>query len=181
MICPFDSERAVKSQFTGKALLFSMMQSQLKEFGLGGLAACCACVFTNPLEVVKTRMQLQGELQARGTYARHYKNAFHGFYTIARYDGLRAIQSGLAPALLYQAVMNGSRLGSYQVFTNLKLTANKEGKIEFWRCLVAGAISGAVGSFLGSPAYMVNLLFCFCDSPVCCCCFFFCIKYHCSK
>lgn len=133
-----------------------MMLSQLKEFGLGGLAACCACFFTNPLEVVKTRMQLQGELQARGTYARHYKNAFHGFYTIARYDGLRAIQSGLAPALLYQAVMNGSRLGSYQVFTNLKLTANKEGKIEFWRCLVAGAISGAIGSFLGSPAYMVK-------------------------
>ena len=29
----------------------------------GGLAACCACVFSNPLEVVKTRMQLQGELQ----------------------------------------------------------------------------------------------------------------------
>ena len=134
------------------------MQSQLKEFGLGGLAACCACVFTNPLEVVKTRMQLQGELKARGTYARHYKNAFHAFYTIVRYDGLRAIQSGLAPALLYQAVMNGCRLGSYQVFTNLKLTANKEGKIEFWRCLVAGAVSGAIGSFLGSPLYMVSFL-----------------------
>lgn len=132
------------------------MQSQLKEFGLGGVAACCACFFTNPLEVVKTRMQLQGELKARGTYARHYKNVFHAFYTIARYDGLRAIQSGLAPALVYQAVMNGCRLGSYQVFTNLQFTANKEGKIEFWRCLVAGAISGAIGAYLGSPAYMVS-------------------------
>jgi len=26
---------------------------------LGGLAACGACFFTNPLDVVKTRMQLQ--------------------------------------------------------------------------------------------------------------------------
>lgn len=146
------------------------MQSQLKEFGLGGVAACCACFFTNPLEVVKTRMQLQGELKARGTYARHYKNVFHAFYTIARYDGLRAIQSGLAPALVYQAIMNGCRLGSYQVFTNLQFTANKEGKIEFWRCLVAGAISGAIGAYLGSPAYMVScrklLYFCCCS-----CCF----------
>ena len=29
------------------------------EFALGGLAACGACFFTNPLDVVKTRMQLQ--------------------------------------------------------------------------------------------------------------------------
>lgn len=134
----------------------SRMKSQLKEFGLGATAACGACFFTNPLEVVKTRMQLQGELKARGTYAVHYKNAFHAFYTIGRYDGLRSLQSGLAPALVYQAVMNGCRLGSYQVFTNLKLTANSKGEIEFWRCLVAGAVAGAFGAFLGSPAYMVS-------------------------
>lgn len=136
--------------------LSARMLSQLKEFGLGATAACGACFFTNPLEVVKTRMQLQGELKARGTYAVHYKNAFHAFYTIGRFDGLRSLQSGLAPALVYQAVMNGCRLGSYQVFTNLKLTANSEGQIEFWRCLLAGAVSGAIGAFLGSPAYMVR-------------------------
>ena len=132
------------------------MQSHLKEFGLGATAACGACLFTNPLEVVKTRMQLQGELQARGTYAVHYRNAFHAFFMIARYDGLKSLQSGLVPALIYQAVMNGCRLGSYQVFTNLKLTENSEGKLQFWRCLVAGAASGAIGAFLGSPAYMVS-------------------------
>ena len=132
------------------------MLSQLKEFGFGATAACGACFFTNPLEVVKTRMQLQGELKARGTYAVHYKNAFHAFYTIGRFDGLRSLQSGLAPALVYQAVMNGCRLGSYQVFTNLELTANSKGEIEFWRCLLAGAVSGAIGAFLGSPAYMVS-------------------------
>ena len=133
------------------------MLAQLKEFGLGAGAACGACVFSNPLEVVKTRMQLQGELRARGTYTRHYRHAFHAFYTIARYDGLRSLQSGLVPALAYQTVMNGFRLGSYQVLTNLKLTANSEGEIEFWRCLVAGAFSGGIGAFLGSPAYMVRV------------------------
>ena len=37
---------------------------------LAAAAAASACLFTNPLEVVKTRMQLQGELKARGEYAR---------------------------------------------------------------------------------------------------------------
>lgn len=35
----------------------------VKECLTGGVAASGACFFTNPLEVVKTRMQLQGELQ----------------------------------------------------------------------------------------------------------------------
>ncbi|XP_074883795.1 solute carrier family 25 member 34 isoform X5 [Buteo buteo] len=33
---------------------------------LGATAGCLACVLTNPLEVVKTRLQLQGELQPPG-------------------------------------------------------------------------------------------------------------------
>ena len=128
------------------------------EFMLGATAACGACFFTNPLEVVKTRMQLQGELQARGSYTMHYKNVFHASYNIARHDGITTLQKGLSPALIYQFVMNGSRLGSFQVFTNLGLTKDAEGKQVFLKCLVAGAVSGSVGAFLGSPAYMVSLL-----------------------
>ena len=127
------------------------------EYVLGSVAACGACLLSNPFEVVKTRMQLQGELRARGSYALHYKNVFHASYNIIMYDGITALQKGLAPALFYQAIMNGCRLGSYQVFTNLGLTRDNEGKPVFIKCLIAGAGSGAIGAFLGSPAYMVML------------------------
>ena len=53
--------------------------------------------------------------QAVGQYSVHYRNAFHAFWTIARNDGLVALQSGLVPALYYQFFMNGMRLGIYQV------------------------------------------------------------------
>eukprot|EP00450_Noctiluca_scintillans_P036770 CAMPEP_0194539770 /NCGR_PEP_ID=MMETSP0253-20130528/79807_1 /TAXON_ID=2966 /ORGANISM="Noctiluca scintillans" /LENGTH=59 /DNA_ID=CAMNT_0039386079 /DNA_START=41 /DNA_END=217 /DNA_ORIENTATION=- len=33
----------------------------LADFWMSGIAAVCAIVFTNPVDVVKTRLQLQGE------------------------------------------------------------------------------------------------------------------------
>ncbi|KAJ8320851.1 hypothetical protein KUTeg_002438 [Tegillarca granosa] len=126
------------------------------EFLLGGLGACGAGFFTNPLEVVKTRMQLQGELKARGQYAIHYRHALHAFYTIAKTDGILSLQNGLVPALWYQLFMNGCRLGSYQVILNLELTKDKDGNISFIRSVLAGAASGCLGAAVGSPFYMIK-------------------------
>lgn len=81
------------------------------EFVIGGSAAVCAGFFTNPLEVLKTRMQLQGELQTRGQHAVFYKNVLHAGYVVAKNDGILALQKGLVPALWVQLVMNGTRLG----------------------------------------------------------------------
>lgn len=53
----------------------------------------------------------KGELKGKGTYQLHYRNVFHAAWTIARTDGVLALQKGLGPALVYQFVMNGVRLG----------------------------------------------------------------------
>ena len=124
----------------------------------GGTAAAGACLISNPLEVVKTRMQLQGELQARGSYKVHYKHVFHAFYMIGKVDGVRALQKGLVPGLWYQLVMNGCRLGCYQTITNLGLTKNEQGKVVYWKCVAAGACCGSFGAFFGSPLYMVSII-----------------------
>ena len=126
------------------------------EFLIGGLAASGACFFTNPLEVAKTRMQLQGELVARGQHAVHYRNVVHAFYTIGRVDGLLALQKGLVPALWYQFVMNGVRLGFYQRVVDRGLTMDKNGRVSLVRSVAAGAFSGCLGSAVASPLYMVS-------------------------
>ncbi|MEJ1273122.1 solute carrier family 25 member 35 [Cricetulus griseus] len=124
------------------------------DFLLSGMAACGACVFTNPLEVVKTRMQLQGELKAPGTYQRHYRNVFHAFFTIGKVDGLAALQKGLGPALLYQFLMNGIRLGTYGLAERKGYLSTDEGVLSPVRSAAAGALAGVIGAYLGSPIYL---------------------------
>jgi solute carrier family 25, member 34/35 len=79
------------------------------DYLIGGLAGVGAGFFSNPFDVVKTRMQLQGELKARGKHAIHYKNVIHATYAIVKADGLLALQKGIVPALWFQLVVNGTR------------------------------------------------------------------------
>ncbi|XP_045931773.1 solute carrier family 25 member 34 [Micropterus dolomieu] len=120
------------------------------DFALGALACCAACVFTNPLEVVKTRLQLQGELRARGSYQRHYHGVLQALWVVGRTDGLRGLQKGLSAGLIYQGVMNGVRLGSYSYCDALGITKFHGGS------LLSGAGAGALGAFIASPAYLVK-------------------------
>ncbi|XP_047397426.1 solute carrier family 25 member 34 isoform X2 [Sciurus carolinensis] len=117
---------------------------------LGATACCLACVVTNPLEVVKTRLQLQGELQARGTYPQPYRGLLASVVAVARADGLRGLQKGLAAGLLYQGLMNGVRFYCYSLAGQAGLTQQPGGTV------VAGAVAGALGAFVGSPAYLVK-------------------------
>lgn len=126
------------------------MVSPAVDLVLGASACCLACVFTNPLEVVKTRLQLQGELQAPGTYPRPYRGFVSSVAAVARADGLWGLQKGLAAGLLYQGLMNGARFYCYSLACQAGLTQQPGGTV------VAGAVAGAVGAFVGSPAYLVK-------------------------
>eukprot|EP00116_Pleurobrachia_bachei_P006999 sb/3467261/ len=128
-----------------------------KEFLVGGSATTTACLFTNPLDVVKTRFQLQGELQARNSYQVKYRNVFDAFLKIARHEGIKGLQKGLTSGLAYQIVMNSTRLGLYQTILNSGTTVDSNGKQVFWRLLIAGAVSGSCGALLGNPFYLVKV------------------------
>ncbi|XP_029331972.1 solute carrier family 25 member 34 isoform X2 [Mus caroli] len=126
------------------------MVSPAVDLVLGASACCLACVFTNPLEVVKTRLQLQGELQAPGTYPRPYRGFVSSVAAVARADGLWGLQKGLAAGLLYQGLMNGVRFYCYSLACQAGLTQQPGGTV------IAGAAAGALGAFVGSPAYLVK-------------------------
>lgn len=63
--------------------------STLGGFTAGALAACGAVTVTNPMEVVKTRLQLQGELASKGQVRKIYTGVFQALRIIAINEGIK--------------------------------------------------------------------------------------------
>jgi len=145
-------------------------------FAASALAASLSCIFTNPFvsharphrhtahplnppppqEVVKTRLQLDGEGALKATHVRQYRGIAHAFSTIARLEGLRGLQAGLVPALCYQTAMNGTRLGLYEPVQRALVAVTGADPASTLMKAAAAAASGAVGATLGSPLYLVK-------------------------
>ncbi|KAK0233586.1 mitochondrial carrier domain-containing protein [Armillaria fumosa] len=126
-------------------------------FICGGIAACIAVTISNPAEVAKTRLQLQGEL-AKGGGEKVYKSALDVFAKTWKNEGIRGMQRGLGPAYAYQILLNGSRLGFYEPFRHaindfIGRAPNEQIPIT---SVIAGATSGAVGASLGNPLFLIK-------------------------
>jgi solute carrier family 25 oxoglutarate transporter 11 len=117
------------------------------KFVNGGLSGMIATCFVQPLDLVKTRMQLLGESGA----AKKYPTSFHALFDIARTEGIMACYNGLSAGLLRQATYTTTRLGVYQYLTDA--TAPKDGsQTSFLTKLGIGMTSGGVGALIGTPA-----------------------------
>ncbi|KAJ3364958.1 Mitochondrial oxaloacetate carrier protein [Allomyces javanicus] len=149
----------------------------LQGFTLGAGAACIAATFTNPMEVVKTRLQLQGELMRRheassttSSFTRVYRSAPHAFGVILRSEGVRGLQRGLFPAYLYQCVMNGIRLGGYEPVKHAINAGVVRAQYSGWAPVAAvatnvidpivpvlsGFTCGIAAALCGSPLFLVK-------------------------
>ncbi|KAK8850598.1 hypothetical protein IAR55_004517 [Kwoniella newhampshirensis] len=130
-----------------------------ESFMCGGLAGCGAVTISNIPETMKTRLQLQGELQRHDpTAPRVYKNVFDVFAKTWKNEGIRGLQRGLGPAYGYQILLNGSRLGFYEpIRRGLNKTIGRDPNEGFApTALTAGAVTGCIGAGLGSPLFLVK-------------------------
>ncbi|KAI0739556.1 mitochondrial carrier [Daedaleopsis nitida] len=131
--------------------------STVEGFVCGGLAGCTAVTFSNPAEVAKTRMQLQGELMKSGGQ-KAYRNVIDVFVKTWKNEGIRGVQRGLGPAYFYQVALNGCRLGLYEPFrkwSNSRLGYSPAQQVML-TSMGAGSLSTVVGSCLGNPLFLVK-------------------------
>mmetsp|Transcript_38522 Transcript_38522/g.123477 ORF Transcript_38522/g.123477 Transcript_38522/m.123477 type:complete len:296 (+) Transcript_38522:64-951(+) len=113
-------------------------------------AGTCVVFVTNPFEVVKTRLQLEGEGVAGKLRP---ANPLARLVAIARAEGLRGMQAGLLSGILYQQAMNGTRLGGY----DLAKSALSWVPVAGLQSALAGALTGCAGAFVASPFYQIKV------------------------
>jgi hypothetical protein len=135
-----------------------------KSFVTGMLAAQIAAVFTNPIDVVKTRLQIQGEAAAAAASGSASKatapriGVLGMFGHVARTEGILALQKGLVPSLLRETFYSSIRLSAYEPIRDLIMTEEERaGGASFAKKFAAGATAGAIGAGLANPADLVKV------------------------
>lgn len=117
----------------------------------GGTAGGCQVVFTNPLEIVKIRLQIQGE--AAKIEGASPKGAAH----IIRQLGLFGLYKGASACLLRDIPFSAIY---FPVYSHLKKDLFHDGyngkQLSFLETLTAAAVAGMPAAYLTTPADVVK-------------------------
>ncbi|ELR23554.1 carrier superfamily protein [Acanthamoeba castellanii str. Neff] len=135
------------------------------------MVSCAAPLpVVNPIEVIKTRLQLQGELQEEKAKSglsriygkeRKYKGFMHGGVQILRDEGIAGLYKGIVPAALRECSYAAIRLALYDPIKTLlgenRADGVKDGGLPFWKKLVAGATAGSIGAAIATPTDVLKV------------------------
>ena len=127
----------------------------LERMMFGGLSSACAQTFVQPIETVKVRLQNEGGAIAAGHQAK-YKSFLNGFRVIFHEEGVTGgLFKGMAPSVCRELFYSTLRFGLYtpakQVISQVSGTKAEKGKEPLWSKMLAGAISGGLGSAISNP------------------------------
>jgi len=121
-------------------------------FALTGVSGMVAESCTFPIDMVKTRMQLQGELQ-HGVVER--RGAIGLLTHALRTEGVRGVYSGLAPAVARHIPYTGCRIFIYE---KLRQSLSTQGEAPALGVkMFMGATSGALGQLVAVPADVIKV------------------------
>lgn len=151
----------------------------VKSFVEGGIASIVAGCSTHPLDLIKVRMQLQGETPCAAPAVAHQIRpslAFHshsiGAHTISipthvpppprvgllsvgakilQQEGVAALFSGVSATVLRQTLYSTTRMGLYDIMKQ-KWSDPNTGILPLEKKIGAGLIAGGIGAAVGNPA-----------------------------
>lgn len=127
-------------------------------YAISCLAASMAETVTYPLDLAKTRLQIQGEVGLGGSAssaARHL-GALGTGASILREEGPRGLYRGLSPAIGRHVLYTGIRICAYE---KLRKLATDEGSVPITtgRAMACGATAGAFAQLFASPADLIKV------------------------
>ena len=115
----------------------------------GGMAGASQVIFTNPLEIVKIRLQVQGEMAAVGT-------KFVGALEVVRELGFRGLYKGASACLLRDIPFSAIYFTTYSHLKTDLFGESKQKKLSALELLAAGALAGMPAAYLATPADVIK-------------------------
>ncbi|CAK1587247.1 unnamed protein product [Parnassius mnemosyne] len=112
------------------------------KFAFGGLAGMAATCVVQPLDLIKTRMQLSGG----------GRSSFAVAGEIVAREGFFSLYTGLSAGLLRQATYTTTRLGVYNWLFDAYKERNAGAAPNFAIKTLLGVTAGSIGAFVGTPA-----------------------------
>ena len=137
-----------------KVLQSSGNDTMAKKYAMSVMAASVAESVTYPLDLTKTRLQLQGEV-ASGEVQVKYRGMFRTALGIVKDEGLLMLWRGMLPALYRHAIYTGIRMTAYEEIRNELQRTDKNG-FPLWKKVVAGMTAGGVGQLVASPTDLIK-------------------------
>ncbi|XP_036172058.1 mitochondrial uncoupling protein 4 isoform X4 [Myotis myotis] len=131
-------------------------------FVLSGCAATVAELATFPLDLTKTRLQMQGEaaLARLGDSAREatpYRGMVRTALGIVQEEGFLRLWQGVTPAIYRHVVYSGGRMVTYEHLREVVFRKNEDQHYPLWKSVIGGMFAGVVGQFLANPTDLVKV------------------------
>ncbi|EEH16181.1 hypothetical protein PABG_06268 [Paracoccidioides brasiliensis Pb03] len=121
------------------------------EIFAGGMAGGCQVVFTNPLEIVKIRLQVQGEI-AKSVEGAPRRSAMW----IVKNLGLMGLYKGASACLLRDVPFSAIYFPTYAHLKSDFFGESPTKKLSVLHLLTAGAIAGMPAAYLTTPCDVIK-------------------------
>nr|XP_019564620.2 LOW QUALITY PROTEIN: mitochondrial uncoupling protein Bmcp-like [Aedes albopictus] len=132
-----------------------------RPFIYGGVASITAEFGTFPIDTTKTRLQIQGQKIDQSHAELKYRGMTDAFVKISKQEGMKALYSGIWPAVLRQATYGTIKFGTYytlkKVATEKGWLVDKSGNENVWCNAGCATIAGAVSSAIANPTDVLKV------------------------
>ena len=132
------------------------IKKPLTKVCLASTAAAIAETVTFPIDLTKTRLQIQGEKAGWGGPKR---GMFQVAWGVVRDEGVFRLWRGVKPAVIRHIFYSGARVTLYEFIRERVLKKDADGQFAVYKSIIAGSSAGVIGQMITSPMDLIKIRF----------------------
>uniref|UniRef100_A0A3P9I8J3 Mitochondrial basic amino acids transporter n=1 Tax=Oryzias latipes TaxID=8090 RepID=A0A3P9I8J3_ORYLA len=138
----------------GNTMRFLEEDTPTNQFFAGAAAGAIQCVVCCPVELAKTRMQMQGIGEKKAS-RKTYRSSLDCLVHIYRQEGVRGVNRGMVTTLIRETPGFGAYFWSYDVLTR-SLGCEPDSRFIIPKLLFAGGMAGIASWIVTYPADVIK-------------------------